>query len=63
MNLLTMLVLVATFATIASLATGVVSMAYDDGIAHRSSAQWMVWRVVLQAAAIAMILLALADWN
>ncbi len=63
MSLLTMLVLLATFATIASLASGVVSMAYDGGVAHRSSAQWMVWRVVFQATAVVMILAALSDWQ
>lgn len=63
MSLLTMLILVAALATIVSLASGVVSMAHDGEVAHRSSAKWMVWRVVFQAAAVVMILLALSGWH
>ena len=63
MSLLTMLILVATMATIVSLVSGVASMAHDGAIAHRSSAEWMVWRVVFQAAAVVMILLALSGWH
>ncbi len=63
MNLLTMLVLLATVATIASLVTGVTAMAHDGEVAHRNSAQWMIWRVVFQTAAIMMVLLALSGWH
>ncbi len=63
MSLLTMLVLAATFGTIVSLVSGVASIAHDGDIAHRSSAEWMVWRVAFQAAAVAMILLALSGWH
>lgn len=59
MNILTLLVFVAMLATLASLASGIASMAYDGEVGHQSSAQWMVWRVVFQAAAFLLILLAL----
>ncbi|MFN7087972.1 MAG: twin transmembrane helix small protein [Burkholderiales bacterium] len=63
MNLLTMLVLVATLATIASFISGIVSMTHDSEVAHRNSAEWMGWRVAFQAAAVVMILLALSGWH
>ena len=63
MNLLTMLVLVATLATIASFISGIVSMAHDGEVAHRNGAEWMGWRVAFQAAAVVMILLALSGWH
>jgi len=52
-------VLAAGLAVLASLVSGVVSMAHDGEVAHQSSAQWMVWRVVFQAAAFLLILFAL----
>ena len=59
MNMLTLLVVVAVVATIVSLASGISSMAFDDEVGHRTSAEWMTWRVVFQAAAFVLILLAL----
>lgn len=60
MNILTVLVFVAALATLAALAFGVASMAQDGEVAHHTSAQWMVWRVVFQAVvAFLMILFAL----
>jgi len=63
MDYLTGLVLLAAFATVASLASGITSMAYDGEVAHRSSAQWMMWRVGSQALAFVLILLALSGWQ
>ena len=59
MNMLTLLVVVAVVATIVSLASGISSMSFDDEVGHRTSAEWMTWRVVFQAAAFVLILLAL----
>ncbi len=59
MNAFALLVFVAAFATAVALASGIASMAHDGEVGHYSSAQWMTWRVVLQAAAFLMILLAL----
>jgi hypothetical protein len=63
MQIFTLLVMAAMVATVASLATGIVSMACDGEVGHQSSAQWMGWRVVFQAAAFLMILLALTEWQ
>lgn len=63
MDLLTILILLATFATIVSLASGVTSMAYGGEVAHRKSAEWMVWRVAFQALAFVLILFALSGWH
>lgn len=59
MSPLTLFVFVAALAVLASLASGLVSMAHDGEVAHQSSAQWMVWRVVFQAAAFLLILFAI----
>jgi len=59
MSPLSLLVFVAALAVLASLASGVASMVRDGEIGHQTSAQWMVWRVAFQAAAIAVILFAL----
>jgi len=44
---------------IVSLVMGVSSMATDGEIGHQTSAKWMTWRVVFQAAALALIMLAI----
>jgi len=49
MNFLTLVVLVATLATIAALALGISSMVRDGEIAHFDSEHWMASRVILQA--------------
>jgi len=59
MSPIKLLVLVAALAVLASLASGIYSMAHDGEVAHQTSAQWMVWRVVLQAAAFLLILFAI----
>ena len=59
MDILTMLVLTAVLATLVSLTSGIASMTHDGEVGHYSSAQWMVWRVVFQAAAFLIILFAL----
>lgn len=62
MNILTVAVLVAMLATIASFASGITSMAYDGEVAHRKSGEWMIWRVALQGVTVALLLLALTGW-
>jgi len=52
-------VFAAAFATVATLASGIASMAFNGQVGHRSSAQWMIWRVGLQAAAFLTILVIL----
>jgi hypothetical protein len=59
MSALTVFILVAVAAAMFSLAAGVVAMAHDGVVAHNDSVHWMAWRVVFQAAALALILLAL----
>ena len=59
MSPITLLVFIAGLAVLASLASGLYSMAHDGKVAQQTSAQWMVWRVVLQAAAFALIVFAL----
>ena len=59
MNMLTLFVLIAVAAVIVSLVFGVSSMATNGEISHQTSAKWMTWRVVFQAAALALIMLAL----
>ena len=59
MSILTLLILGAAVATVVSLVAGITSMARDGEVGHRTSAQWMIWRVVFQAAALVLILLAL----
>jgi len=59
MNMLTWFVIAAVIATVFSLVYGISSMATDGSVGHRSSAEWMTWRVVFQAAAFVLILLAL----
>ena len=59
MSALTVLILVAVGAAVFSLAAGISAMAHDGVVAHNDSAHWMVWRVVFQAVALALILLAI----
>ena len=52
--LLTSLVVVATLATIATLVMGLWSMVYNHGESHPfDDEHWMIYRVVLQAIALA----------
>lgn len=59
MSILTLLVLLAAAATVVSLVSGISSMVYGGEIGQRNSAEWMVWRVVFQAAALLLIVMAL----
>jgi hypothetical protein len=49
MNFLTLVVIVATLATIVALGLGISSMVRDGEIARFDSEHWMASRVVLQA--------------
>lgn len=59
MTMFTLLVMLAAAATLVTLASGVASMANHGEIAHRTSEQWMIWRVVCQGAAVLLILAAI----
>lgn len=52
MSFLTIVVIVAMFATIAALGLGISSMVRDGEVGHLSSEQWMATRVFLQATAV-----------
>jgi len=56
MIVFTMLVFMAAIATLFALASGITAMAHHGETGHRSSEQWMIWRVVFQAAAVLIIL-------
>lgn len=58
MSPIELLVFVAALAVMAALASGLYSMAHDGEVAHQTSAQWMMWRVVLQAVAVLLIFFA-----
>jgi hypothetical protein len=60
MSALTVLILVAVAGAMFSLAAGIFAMAHDGVVAHNDSVHWMMWRVVFQAAALALILLVLS---
>ena len=59
MSILTLLILLAAAATVVSLVSGISAMAQGGEVAHRNSAQRMMWRVVFQAAALVLMILAL----
>jgi len=59
MSALTVFVLLAAMAVVAAFASGIVSMAHDGEVAHQSSAEWVVWRVVFQAAVFVLIMFAI----
>lgn len=59
MNMMTVLVIAAMLATIASLVAGVSAMATDDEVGHLRSEHWMNARVGFQALALLLIVLAL----
>lgn len=59
MHPLASVVFAAAFATVATLASGIASMAFNSQVGHRSSAQWMMRRVIFQALAFLIILVAL----
>lgn len=52
MSFLTLLVIVATLATIATLVLGICSMVYDGESGRFDSEHWMAYRVFLQAIAL-----------
>lgn len=59
----TLLALMAALATVVSLASGIAAMANHGEIGHLNSAQWMVLRVLFQAAAFLAVAAALIDWG
>jgi hypoxia induced protein len=59
MDLLGLLLLLAAACVVLSLVFGLSSMATDGDVGHRTSAQWMNWRVAFQAVAFVLILLAM----
>lgn len=59
MNAIIALILVAVSATVFSLLFGVTAMARGSDVLHTDSAHWMMWRVVCQTAALALIVIAL----
>lgn len=59
MTVFTTLAILAALATLAALASGITAMAHHGEVGHRSSEQWMIWRVVFQAAAVLVILAAI----
>ncbi len=59
MSALMVLILVMVAITVFSLGAGITAMTRDGDVAHNDSAHWMMWRVVFQAAALALLLLAL----
>ena len=59
MNALTVAALLAVAASIVALVSGIVSMTNDGGIGHKTSAQWMNWRVVVQLAVFVIVLVAI----
>jgi hypothetical protein len=59
MTILTVLILAAMLATVASLVFGIAAMISGEEVNHRDSAEWMVRRVSFQALAFVLILMAL----
>jgi hypothetical protein len=58
MNFLTIVVIVATLATVATLALGISSMVRDGEVAHLDSEHWMASRVVLQVTVVLVLVAA-----
>ena len=56
---MTLFVLLAAAAAIFSLMSGVSAMVHNGEVGHRTSAEWMTWRVAFQAAAFVLILRAM----
>ena len=63
MDALTVLVLLVVGVTVLSLASGVTAMARDEVVAHNDSLHWMMWRVIFQVVALALIAVALLGWS
>ncbi|MEK6592881.1 MAG: hypothetical protein AABZ67_07320 [Pseudomonadota bacterium] len=59
MTILTVMIVAAMLAAVASLGFGVAAMVSDGQVNHQGSVQWMVWRVSFQALAFVLILMAL----
>jgi hypothetical protein len=58
MDLLTLAVFLALGAVLWSLVSGISAMAVDGQVGHHDSTHWMIRRVAFQAAALALVLLA-----
>lgn len=59
MDMFIAMAIVTGLGAVAALICGVTAMAHGGEVAHRSSAEWMNWRVALQAAAFLFIVLAI----
>lgn len=59
MSMMTVLILLAIAGVVASLVSGIATMAHHGPVGHHSGEQWMFRRVGFQALALALILLAL----
>ena len=59
MDLMTAFVIVAMLATVGALFAGISAMATGGEVGHRSSVEWMAWRVGFQGAAFLLILFAI----
>jgi hypothetical protein len=60
MNMLTLLLAVAVLGVIGSLGMGITAMARHGEAGHHTSAQWMTARVLFQALALALVVVALS---
>jgi hypothetical protein len=58
MNAFLLVTIFAALATVFSFVSGVIAMNRHGAVGHRSSAEWMTWRVVFQAATFLAILAA-----
>jgi hypothetical protein len=59
MSMMAFLVLVAMLCVVGSLGLGIAAMANHGEVGHRTSAEWMTLRVVFQALAVVLMLVAL----
>ena len=59
MDLLQVFVILAMLAVVGTLILGISAMTTGGEVGHRSSVEWMTWRVGLQAGVVLIILLAL----
>lgn len=59
MNVFAALALLAALAAVISLISGITAMVSNGEVAHRSSAEWMNWRVAFQAIALVCVAVAI----
>lgn len=58
---MTLFIMLALAATIVAFGSGITSMVSNGEVGHYGSAAWMGWRVVFQAVAFVMVLIALLE--